>query len=67
MTLPADISRCDGRTLPTDSNPHEAHFLAPECRYCLRKTADRLDRVMVMAAPAPMMTACVMRIKDAHD
>ena len=62
MNLPNDIARCNGRTLPADTTPGEALFLAPECRECRRKEFGGLDRVVMMAAPAPSLTPCHERI-----
>ena len=62
MNLPNDIARCNGRTLPADTTPGEALFLAPECRECLRRIAGRGERVVMSAAPAPSLTPCHSRI-----
>ena len=62
MSLPNDIARCNGRTLPAHTNPSEALLLAPECRECRRKEFDGLDRAVMMAAPAPSLTPCHSRI-----
>ena len=67
MNLPNDIARCNGRSLPADTNPHQALFLAQECRECLRRIADRPDAVWMMASPAPTDETCHMRIGGAHD
>ena len=62
MKLMNNIARCDGRTLPADTNPGEALFLAPKCRECRRKEFSRADGALMMAAPAPSLTPCHERI-----
>lgn len=59
MTLPADISRCAGRTQPDTK-------LATECEDCQRRTAPPGDRVWTLNM-TPGSGACLMRIGGALD
>lgn len=60
MNLPADISRCAGRTQPDTK-------LAQECEDCQRRTSLLPgDRVWTLNM-TPGSRACLMRIGGAHD
>mgnify|MGYP000941522512 CR=1 FL=1 len=58
--LPNDIARCDGRRATWSSTSTFA-YLRAECQPCLRRTAPRPDRA-VMVTPSIFDGKCVQQI-----